>query len=71
MQVTTQQLARHYAEERALLCEYFPRADQRAISEYVAALRAYDLYPTSEALNRLMNAHHLIASSVPIIELES
>lgn len=70
MQITETQRARHYAEHRALLREYFPRADQRVISAYVATLRAYDLFPTPEALNRLITAHHLIASSIPTIQLE-
>ena len=36
MQITNQQRARHYAEQRALLCEYFPRADRRAIEHEAA-----------------------------------
>ena len=70
MQITNQQRAFHYAEQRALLREYFPRADVRAINEWVEALRAFDLFPTAEAALRLSIAYQLIASSVPTIELE-
>ena len=70
MQITANQLARHYATTRVLLREYFPRAERRVVDEYVEALRAYDLFPTLEALNRLNIAHHLITSSVPTIQLE-
>jgi hypothetical protein len=70
MQITANQLARHYAGTRALLREYFPRADRRVIEEYVEALRVYDLFPTPEAVNRLVTAHHLITSSVPTIQIE-
>ena len=70
MQITQQQLALHYATTRALVREYFPRAHHNAIDEWIDALRAYDLCPTPEALNRLITAHHLIASSIPSIELE-
>ena len=69
MQIT-QQIVRHYAGTRALLREYFPRADLRVVDEYVSALRAFDLFPTPEALNRLITAHHLIVSSLPTIQLE-
>lgn len=71
MHITAQQLDRHYATERALLREYFPRADRRVINEYVEALRAYDVFPAIEALNRLVAAQHLIAASLPIIHLDS
>ncbi len=71
MQITEKELARHYAAQRALLCEYFPRADRRVIDEYVAALRAYDVFPSPNALDRLITAHHLITSSIPTIELEA
>lgn len=70
MQISEKQLARHYAITRTLLREYFPRADQRAVEEYVEALRAYDLFPTPQALDRLITAHHLITSSLPTIQLE-
>ena len=70
MQITNQQRARHYADQRALLREYFPRADRRAIDEWVSALRAYDLFPTAAALTHLKIAHHLIAASIPTIELD-
>lgn len=70
MQITANQLARHYAGTRALLREYFPRADRRTVDEYVDALRSYDIFPTPEALNRIITAHHLIKSSVPTIQLE-
>lgn len=70
MQITEKQLARHYLEHRALLREYFPRADLRVVDEYVEALRAYDFFPTPEALTSLNTAHDLIVSSVPTIELE-
>lgn len=70
MLITEKQLARHYAGTRALLREYFPRADRRVIEEYVEALRAFDLFPTPAAINRLITAHHLIVSSVPTIQLE-
>ena len=71
MQITKQQLARHYAVEQALLREYFPRADAAAIVEYVEALRAFDLFPSPDALDRLARAQQLIASSIPTIELEA
>jgi hypothetical protein len=61
---------RHYITTRTLIREYFPRADRRVVDEYVEALRAYDLFPTPEAFSRLITAHHLIVSSVPIIQLE-
>lgn len=70
MQITETQLTRHYADQRALLREYFPRADRRVIDEYVTALRAYDLFPTPGPLNRLITAHRRIASSIPTIQLE-
>lgn len=70
MQITQRQLATHYALERTLLREYFPRADRRAVDEYVAALRAFDLFPTPDALARLARAQHQITSSIPTIELE-
>lgn len=70
MQITEKQLARHYATTRVLLREYFPRADRQAVDQYVEALRAYELFRTPEALNRLITAHHLIASSVPTIQIE-
>jgi hypothetical protein len=71
MQITQRQLATHYALERTLLREYFPRAGRRAVDEYVEALRAFDLLPTPEALDRLARAQRAIAASVPTIELES
>ncbi|MBI1814060.1 MAG: hypothetical protein HYR72_03700 [Deltaproteobacteria bacterium] len=71
MQITEKQLAQRYATTRALLREYFPRAERRVVDEYVDALRLYELFPTPQALDRLITAHHLIISSLPIIELEA
>lgn len=70
MPISAIQLARHYADHRALLREYFPRADARVIDAYLEALRAYDQWPTGEALHRLSGAHRLIALSIPTIDLE-
>jgi hypothetical protein len=71
MQFTERHLTRHYAQLAQKLREYFPAADRRVIVEYVEALRVYDLLPTPPALDRLITAHHLISSTLPIIELES
>ncbi len=71
MQITNQQRARHYAEQRALLREYFPRADRGAIDEWVEALRAFDHFPTPQAMVRLATAHRLIALSIPTIDLDT
>lgn len=70
MQITKQQLAQHYAVEHALLRDYFPRAGAAAIAEYVEALRAFDLFPTPDALDRLARAQRAIASTIPTIEIE-
>lgn len=70
MQITNRQLAFHYAEQRALLREYFPYADPDAINEWITALRAFDRFPTLEAADRLAIAHRHITASVPIIEVE-
>jgi hypothetical protein len=70
MQITEKQRAHHYATTRALLSEYFPRADRHVIEEWVRALRAFDLFPRPEVLDRLVAAHHLIAASIPTIDLE-
>lgn len=70
MPISSIQLARHYADHRALLREYFPRADARAIDAYLEALRAYDQCPTAEAAQRLVVTHRLITSSIPTIDLE-
>jgi len=70
MQTTQIQLALHYTTTRRLLREYFPRADLDVIDEYVEALRAYERFPHLDALDRLDAAHHLIASSVPTIQIE-
>lgn len=71
MQITKQELAHHYAATRTLLRDYFPSADSRAIADWIAALRAFDLSPTDEVLNRIITAHHQIASSIPTIELDT
>jgi hypothetical protein len=70
MQITQHQISFHYATQRALLREYFPRADVAAVAEYVEALRVFDLFPTLDALDRLACAQRAIASSIPTIEIE-
>lgn len=70
MLTTKHQLSLHYAAQRALLREYFPRAAPAAIVEYVAALRAFDEFPTPEALERLARVQQHILSSIPTITLE-
>ena len=59
----------HQDELAGKLRENFPRADVRAIEEYLSALRAYEISTTPAALNRLVTSAQLLA--IPTIHLES
>lgn len=50
------------------LHDHFPQADDEAVSEYVDALRSYEVDETAASLNRLITAAQLLA--LPTIHLE-
>jgi len=50
------------------LHEHFPRADARAVSEYLDARRAYEFAPTPAALDRFITAARVL--EVPTLDLD-